>query len=339
MHGYGVPVSHTTALQLFQKAAERGNAEAQVGEALVRRRSVPKPSLHPLASSLMHLNGLGTTPSCDVAVSFLKAVAERGPWGTAFTDAFDALSAGKVEKALHLYAALAVGGYEVAQHNVAFLLDEQYLSAPQRSIAGISGVALAERAFAFYRLSAGQGNVAAELRLGDCYYYGQVRPESPISPFFASANDSSIIPCHFLSGRYTHGLGLASDLHLAKRHYDAAIDASADAFLPVQLAMLELRFVQWWQARTGRTDSPTFILRRILAAAAVEIQTALFGSDESTGTSVERLDSLWAEVAPQIENDTILIAILIFALCVVLALRTGLQQDEPAAAIRQHPLR
>lgn len=128
-------------------------------------------------------------------------------------------------------------------------------------------------------------------------------------------------------------------MHLAKRHYDAAIDASADAFLPVQLAMLELRFVQWWQARTGRTDSPTFILRRILAAAAVEIQTALFGSDESTGTSVERLDSLWAEVAPQIENDTILIAILIFALCVVLALRTGLQQDEPAAAIRQHPLR
>jgi SEL1 protein len=80
----------------------------------------------------MHRNGLGTPASCDVAVQFLKAVAERGPWGAAFTDAHDALTAGKTELPLHLYAGLAAGGFEVAQHNVAFLLDEHYLSSPDR---------------------------------------------------------------------------------------------------------------------------------------------------------------------------------------------------------------
>ena len=42
-------------------------------------------------------------------------------------------------------------------------------------VAGLSREGLAQRAFSFYRAAAGQGNVDAELRLGDYYYYGLVR--------------------------------------------------------------------------------------------------------------------------------------------------------------------
>jgi TPR repeat protein len=42
MHGYGVPASHASALQLFQKAAERGNAEAQVRSGAGRKYVFPK---------------------------------------------------------------------------------------------------------------------------------------------------------------------------------------------------------------------------------------------------------------------------------------------------------
>ena len=42
----------------------------------------------------MHLNGLGAQRSCPVAVQFLKAVAERGPWGVQLERAHTMLQEG-----------------------------------------------------------------------------------------------------------------------------------------------------------------------------------------------------------------------------------------------------
>jgi SEL1 protein len=39
---------------------------------------------------------------------------------------------------------------------------------------------------------------------------------------------------------YEHGLGLPKDLHLAKRHYDQALDTEPAAALPVTLALMGL---------------------------------------------------------------------------------------------------
>ncbi len=39
---------------------------------------------------------------------------------------------------------------------------------------------------------------------------------------------------------YEHGLGLPKDLHLAKRHYDQALDTEPAAALPVTLALTSL---------------------------------------------------------------------------------------------------
>lgn len=44
---------------------------------------------------------------------------------------------------------------------------------------------------------------------------------------------------------YMHeqGLGMAKDIHLAKRCYDLAAETSADAKVPVALALLKLNFI------------------------------------------------------------------------------------------------
>ena len=82
-----------------QAAADKGNAEAQfnLGAMHIAGLGVRKQydkALHYFTLSAhqghtlalynlgqMHLNGLGAQRSCPVAVQFLKAVAERGPWG------------------------------------------------------------------------------------------------------------------------------------------------------------------------------------------------------------------------------------------------------------------
>ena len=74
--GMGVKKAHDKALHHFTLAAHQGHTLA----------------LYNLGQ--MHLNGLGTPRSCPVAVQFLKAVAERGPWGTRLDDAHTALQAG-----------------------------------------------------------------------------------------------------------------------------------------------------------------------------------------------------------------------------------------------------
>ena len=51
-------------------------------------------------------------------------MAERGKWSMMFMDAYDAYKAGDLETALLKYYLLAELGYEVAQSNVAYILDK-----------------------------------------------------------------------------------------------------------------------------------------------------------------------------------------------------------------------
>jgi hypothetical protein len=62
----------------------------------------------------MHLHGLGAQKSCPVAVQFLKAVAERGPWGSALSGAHEAL--------LDQEAARGLGGLSAVRSAAANLL-------------------------------------------------------------------------------------------------------------------------------------------------------------------------------------------------------------------------
>ena len=53
-----------------------------------------------------------------------KNVAERGRWSSMLMDAHKAYKSGNTDQALLKYAYLAELGYETAQSNVAFILDQ-----------------------------------------------------------------------------------------------------------------------------------------------------------------------------------------------------------------------
>jgi SEL1 protein len=113
-----------------------------------------------------------------------------------------------------------------------------------------------------------------------------------------------------------------------------ALDTSAEAYLPVQMALLELRLVSWWQARMGRADSPTFELRRILAAAWAEARAALLGGEAAQVQDNGGLAAVWRELDLHLEWDTVLLGVLTTALGFVVAL--WMRQQARGGAAGRH---
>jgi TPR repeat protein len=97
----------------------------------------------------------------------LKNVAERGRWAERFMDAFSRFQAGAVDEAAIRYLFLAEFGYEVAQTNFAFILDQsegnQHLFVPDQTY---------RRALMYWQRAANQEYPLARVKLGDYNYYG-----------------------------------------------------------------------------------------------------------------------------------------------------------------------
>jgi len=157
--GTGTDQSFQRAALWFTQALDRGHT----------------PATYTLA--VMHLNGVGTVRNCKIAVDLLKRVCERGSWvSQKLQEAYDRQrSSGHSEGAAWLFLRLAEAGHEVAQMNLAHLLD----SGASRLLLG-QGTADEEemrtlsriQAQRHYEMSAEQGNAHSELRLGDYSYYG-----------------------------------------------------------------------------------------------------------------------------------------------------------------------
>jgi len=164
--GTGVEQSFQRAVLYFTQALDRGHT----------------PAAYSLA--VMHLNGIGTVRDCDIAVNLLKKVCERGEWvSSKLVDAYE-FGDKEPDKAALLFLKLAEAGHEVAQMNVAHLLDNGAATLLQEATAADDGSdagkqiadesrsssrSLAQR---YYELSAEQGSASSELRLGDYAYYG-----------------------------------------------------------------------------------------------------------------------------------------------------------------------
>merc|ERR1719217_1649302 len=125
--GNGVEQSFQKAVLWYTQALERGHT----------------PAAYSLA--VMHLNGIGTVRDCDIAVNLLKKVCERGEWvSSKLVDAYE-FGEKQPDRAALLFLKLAEAGHEVAQMNVAHLLDSGQSSllypGPPRnsSSAGASG--------------------------------------------------------------------------------------------------------------------------------------------------------------------------------------------------------
>lgn len=122
------------------------------------------------------------------------------------------------------YEKLAEIGYEVAQHNAAWIF-HNFLHNP-------------EKALRYYKWSALQNNPHSHLQIGNYHYYGYLRDmngkkilEKQTTPNMKKAIKSYRIASSFnepeslfnLGWMHQEGIGVGKDKHLAKRYYDLSL--------------------------------------------------------------------------------------------------------------------
>jgi len=228
-HGKGVQRDFKQAVKYFTFASQSGHILAY----------------YHLAN--MHATGNGLVRSCHTATDLYKNVAERGAWSHMFHEAYDAYKSGDVITSLYKYYLLSELGYEVAQSNVAYILDkgEVEIYSLNETYA---------RSLLQWTRSASQGYSIARVKVGDYHFYGmgtKVDYEAAALHYRVASDREHNAQAMFNLG-YMHeqGLGLKKDIHLAKRFYDQAVEASPDALLPVYIALGKLTFyftVEWMQ--------------------------------------------------------------------------------------------
>ncbi|XP_040017393.2 protein sel-1 homolog 1 [Gasterosteus aculeatus] len=258
LYGRGVPVNYELALKYFQKAAEQGwvDGQLQLGTMYyngigVKRDYKQALKFFNLASQAghilafynlaqMHATGTGVMRSCHTAVELFKNVCERGRWSERLMAAYGSFKEGESDAALVQYLLLAEQGYEVAQSNVAFILD-------QKGARIITENETYPRALLHWTRAAAQGYTVARIKLGDYHFYGHgtdVDYETAVIHYrLASEQQHSAQAMFNLGYMHEKGLGIKQDIHLAKRFYDMAAEASPDAQVPVFLALCKLGLV------------------------------------------------------------------------------------------------
>uniref|UniRef100_A0A8C4DXQ9 Protein sel-1 homolog 1 n=1 Tax=Dicentrarchus labrax TaxID=13489 RepID=A0A8C4DXQ9_DICLA len=257
LYGRGVPVNYELALKYFQKAAEQGwvDGQLQLGTMYyngigVKRDYKQALKFFNLASQAghilafynlaqMHATGTGVMRSCHTAVELFKNVCERGRWSERLMTAYSSFKEGETDAALVQYLLLAEQGYEVAQSNVAFVLDQRAKIFSENETY--------PRALLHWTRAAAQGYTVARIKLGDYHFYGygtDVDYETAVIHYrLASEQQHSAQAMFNLGYMHEKGLGIKQDIHLAKRFYDMAAEASPDAQVPVFLALCKLGLI------------------------------------------------------------------------------------------------
>ena len=184
-HGAGIEQNYEKAFKYFQLSADQSYVEGQLmlgimyysGEGVKRDYKMAikwfqaaSQSGHALGYynlGQMHATGTGVLRSCTTATELFKNVAERGRWSSMFIEAHNLYRQGHIEQAFMKYLYLAELGYEIAQSNVAYLLDQMpnqliniYTNKEERY----------KRALIYWNRAAIQGFHAARVKLGDYFY-------------------------------------------------------------------------------------------------------------------------------------------------------------------------
>ena len=184
-HGAGVEQNYEKAFKYFQLSANQGYVEGQLmlgimyykGEgvkrdykAAVKWFQTSSQSGHALGYynlGQMHATGTGVLRSCTTGTELFKNVAERGKWSSMFVEAYNLYRQGHIEQAFMKYLYLAELGYEVAQSNVAYLLDQM----PDQLINIYNNKEEQYRkALIYWSRAANQGFHIARVKLGDYFY-------------------------------------------------------------------------------------------------------------------------------------------------------------------------
>ncbi|XP_001994247.2 protein sel-1 homolog 1 isoform X1 [Drosophila grimshawi] len=319
LKGLGVPKDSIKALSYFTQAADQGwvDGQLQLGtmyftgngvktdyKLALKYFNLATQSGHVLAYynlGVMHAYGMGMLRSCPAAVEFFKNVAERGRWSNRLMHAYSDYKLNRVDEAFMQYSLMAEVGYEVAQSNAAFLLDREEVHVFNDRHEDLI------RAFYYWKRAAGQGYSAAQVKLGDYYYYGWGTKTDfeTAAALYRKASEQQYNAQAMFNLGYMHeqGLGMKKDWHLAKRLYDLAAETSVDAKVPVTIALFKLQMLA--KIESIKESPYRFI----------------FYMDENIAAN-------W---------DLYMITILTLLLGIIMYTRRPFQQPEPVAAQPQAP--
>ncbi|KAH8828214.1 hypothetical protein DL96DRAFT_1797951 [Flagelloscypha sp. PMI_526] len=209
--------------------------------------------------------GSSVTGSCGMAVGYHKQVAERGSWEDDLVKEGEIAWVSGTERskkvAMLKWWIAAERGFEIAQNNLAYVLDQD------RSILRLTRFSpitpsndTASLALIQWTRAASQRNIDALVKVGDYYYHGLgVPPDSEASryekaaKYYQSAADThaSALAMWNLGWMYENGVGVPQDFHLAKRNYDLALDANPDAYFPILLSLIKLYARSFWYTLNG----------------------------------------------------------------------------------------
>jgi SEL1 protein len=215
-------------------------------------------------------NEIGRERQCGIATAYYKIVAEKAEaLHSSFAQANAAYASGDRETAMIYSMMAAEQGYESAQANVAYILDEQTSclstalssalpSFPRPQPTASSRLILHNAALAliYWTRSAKQNNIDSLVKMGDYYLSGQgtTADVDKASTCYHTAAEihHSAQALWNLGWMHENGVGpVSQDFHMAKRYYDLALDMNSEAYLPVKLALIKLRIRSWWNGVTG----------------------------------------------------------------------------------------
>lgn len=211
---------------------------------------------------------IGSGGSCSVAVSFYKHAAERGAWrsdnllGEAESLWFrEGSTSVDREGAMLRWWLAAQRGFESAQNNLAYVLDQDRNSLRHTPFATPASNETARIALAYWIRSSAQRNIDALVKVGDYYYHGlgvstsepeHLRWEKAAGYYHAAVETHvSALAMWNLGWMYENGRGVTQDFHLAKRYYDMALETNAEAAFPVWLSLVKLYVRSVWYIISG----------------------------------------------------------------------------------------
>ncbi len=111
---------------------------------------------------MMAAKGKDIPYDCASAVRHFKFAAEAGPWGELLQTASDLYTAGSHDIALNLYLRLSEAGYELAQSNAAWMMENGHC-------AQFGDETCTRLTVQMYTRAAAQNRPDAYLRYGFCF--------------------------------------------------------------------------------------------------------------------------------------------------------------------------
>ncbi|KAI9932075.1 ERAD-associated protein [Aspergillus wentii] len=281
LHGYGVPQDAFKASSYFKAAADQDfpAAETRLGALFLDQGDIATATKYfELAArwgwmeAFYYLaeisnNGVGRERHCGMAAAYYKMVSERAEViHSSFAESNAAYENGDKERALIAATMAAEQGYENAQSNVAYLLDEQRSLVPLDSILPWgqkprpSLLRNAALALIYWTRSSKQANIDSLIKMGDYYLSGAgiaADAEKASVCYHTAAEAHHSAQAYWnLGWMHENGVAVQQDFHMAKRYYDLALETNQEAYLPVKLSLIKLRMRAYWNRITNGDINP-----------------------------------------------------------------------------------